>query len=580
MVRAQSPSVDAKQQQQERLAQKRRAKAERSQLITRLFFGLFGAIVFGVPAILTLGIKVGLGVGLLFPIILLCYCYPRTALWVFLIYMPFSGTVTYWIGGGGAVFQLAKDAFYFPALLGLIQECKRKGKAIVVSKPLLFSFLFLVTASLLTLFIVNGSKQFFLPACSSIDSYNRLLRDANGELLLAPNGLVIPRPCRDDEVQPFLQGLIGLKVLLGYIPLIFAAYYLIKDRKTLIFLGRLLLTLAIICCVLGIIQYGFLKTGRCKGTVAEGGYLFKASLQSKCFVGGSLLYTPSQNQIRLPGTFVSPWHWGWFLVANSAICFSVAFSDPSLLWRGLGLAGMSLVFINGVICGQRLAFLGVPAFFIIQLILTGQAFRLKRLIPVVGGLGILVLVGFSFFNPDFIQQRVDSFVDRWNRSPPYALVVEQLNFAIENQKGFLGYGLGTATNSARIFGEISLIETFHSKLLFEMGWLGLTAFMVFITHINVITFRKYAALKDPILRNFAGGFWVFLLVIGYMPYWYPLDTDPVCVYYWLFVGILLKLPLIDREEADKKQLLSENRGETDEQVHQKKPRGRKGWSIA
>ena len=33
-------------------------------------------------------------------VFVLCYKYPRPGLWGFLAYMPFSGTVTYWIGGG------------------------------------------------------------------------------------------------------------------------------------------------------------------------------------------------------------------------------------------------------------------------------------------------------------------------------------------------------------------------------------------------------------------------------------------------------------------------------------------------
>ena len=57
---------------------------------------------------------------------------PRQALWVFLIYMPFSGTITYWVGGGNALFQLAKDVFYIPALFGLILECSRKRLPILI----------------------------------------------------------------------------------------------------------------------------------------------------------------------------------------------------------------------------------------------------------------------------------------------------------------------------------------------------------------------------------------------------------------------------------------------------------------
>ncbi|MGK7930601.1 MAG: hypothetical protein AB4041_04095, partial [Microcystaceae cyanobacterium] len=77
------------------------------------------------------------------------------------------------------------------------------------------------------------------------------------------------------------------------------------------------------------------------------------------------------------------------------------------------------------------------------------------------------------------------------------------------------------------------------------------------THICIVTFIKYRSLQDPVLSNFASGFWVFVFTISYMPYWYPLDTDPVCVYYWLFVGVLLKLPLIDQQEQEEKAMQGE-----------------------
>ncbi|NJR76621.1 MAG: hypothetical protein HC773_29865, partial [Scytonema sp. CRU_2_7] len=41
---------------------------------------------------------------------------------------------------------------------------------------------------------------------------------------------------------------------------------------------------------------------------------------------------------------------------------------------------------------------------------------------------------------------------------------------------------------------------------------------------------------------------VFILFISYNTYYYPLDVDPVAVYYWFFAGVLLKLPEIDKQE--------------------------------
>jgi hypothetical protein len=48
--------------------------------------------------------------------------------------------------------------------------------------------------------------------------------------------------------------------------------------------------------------------------------------------------------------------------------------------------------------------------------------------------------------------------------------------------------------------------------------------------------------------------WVFVLFISLFPYYYPLDVEPVNVYYWLAAGIVLKLPEIDQRERLQHQL--------------------------
>ena len=545
--------------QKERLTQKRQRQQSTQKLVSSVVAAILLAAILGVSVILTVGAREGVLLGLGVPILVLSFRYPRQALWIFLIYLPFSGTVVYSsIGKGNTWFQLAKDIAYLPALFGLMYECKRKQLPIFIPKNLMPTLGILLFFSLLTLFIVNGMQE-FLPDCSSLSDVEKFIRDANGEWIINPEtGNAISTPCKTGN--PFLQGVLGLKVLLGYVPLIFLAQYLIEDKKKLLFFGRLLVVLAIICCVLGIMQYWMLKTGRCKGTEGlgmSGLELFKPNLDARCLVGGSLLYSPSQGVIRLPGTFSSPWHWAWFLVGNAAISYTVAFSDLSRFWRVVGMAGMALTIINAVICGQRLAFILVPAIIVVLLILTGQIANLKQFIPLGIGMIILLFVGFSLFNPDFIQERIDSFVGRWNTSPPQLFLQNQINFVLENNGGILGQGLGKGTLSTRLFGPTSLIETFHAKLFFEIGILGFFAFMGFVTHLVIIAFKSFSSVRDHSLRNFGSSFWVFILIISYLPYWYPLDTDPVAVYYWLFAGIIFKLPEIDKQERDALQTIEE-----------------------
>ncbi|NJK37354.1 MAG: hypothetical protein HC835_05375 [Oscillatoriales cyanobacterium RM2_1_1] len=445
--------------------------------------------------------------------VVLCYRYPIPGLWFFLMYMPFSGTVTYWIGGGNALFQLAKDGFYIPAVLALNQQLKRKHQPFLVVKALKQPLYILLVCCGLTLIFVNGLQQ------------------------LNPQG-----------DKPILLGLLGLKVFIGYFPLITCAFYQIKGKKELLFLMRMTLVLAIICCVLGVIQYQFLASGRCQGTDhLTGDDLFKATLEAKCLVGGSLVYSPSQNMVRLPGTFVAPWQWAWFLISNAAFAFAVAFSDPSPKWRIAGLAGMALVFINAAISGQRIALAVVPLITIILLFLTGQVANLKRFLPVAAGLGV-ILLGVITTNPEILQERIDSFVSRWQASPPTEFIAEQFAFTTQGDLAILGNGLGRATNSARIFGETKLIETYYPKLIYEIGPLGTLAFLGLVTVITLTTFKTYRSIKEKNLRSFGASLWVFVLFISYNTYYYPLDVDPVAVYYWYFIGVIYRLPDIDKQE--------------------------------
>jgi cell division protein FtsW (lipid II flippase) len=305
-------------------------------------------------------------------------------------------------------------------------------------------------------------------------------------------------------------------------------------------------------------QYWMLKTGRCVGTrglVSEA--LFKANLEARCLIGGALVYSPEVNMIRLPGTFVSPWHWAWFLVSSAVVCYASAFSEISQKWRLAALVGLTLVFINAVVSGQRLAFFAVPMIIGLMTIITGQIANLKRFLPIIFASALLLAIGFSFLNPDFVQQRYDSAISRWQSSPPTAFLQEQLDFAIRNQGGILGRGLGVATSAARFFGDISFVETYHSKVLFELGYIGFALYMIFMTHLVYLAFRTYRSLKDPTLRGFAGSYWVLLLFVAYLPYWYALDTDPVGVYYWIFAGVIFRLPVIEKQEKEAKILAGE-----------------------
>lgn len=467
-------------------------------------------------------------------VMILSYRYPRQALWFFMLYMPFAGTVTYWLAGGNSIFQLAKDAFYLPALASLALTYRQSRDPFFKPNSILPALWTLVIFCFLTIVFLSLPRQ-LLPICNSA------IR-ASGQA------------CK--EGKPFLQGVLGLKVFIGYVPLIFCTQILIKTTRELLFFTRSHVLLAITCCGLCLVQLWMLQTGRCQGTDhLSGEDLFRTTLSAKCLVGGALLYSPSQGVIRLPGTFVAPWQWGWFIIANAYITFAAAFSDPSKFWRLVGFVGMASVTMAAVISGQRIALALVPVSFITLLVLTGQFVNWKRFIPIAIGAFGAGVVAWIFFK-DLIIQRIESFIGRWQASPADEMILHQFAFVWKSTKGsIVGQGLGTATNSARVFGPTWLIETWFPKILYEIGPIGLLIFFMFVTVLTIVTFKAYRSLQDKNLRSFGACFWVFILFISYQTYYYPLDVDPVAIYYWILIGIVLRLPALDRQIAEQKALV-------------------------
>jgi hypothetical protein len=519
----------------ERIAQKKKADRLRKEIINFTIFAAFFSAIIGLIVGLTGGWKAGVGAGVGILYTSLSFKYPRHALWAFLIYLPFGGTITYYIGNS-PLLQLAKDGFYIPALFGVIQYCRRENLPLLIPKRLVAPLAILLVLCLFTLVFVNGMQQ--LSATNPLE----------GTLYAAAEGGLYEDADVSAGGSPILMGILGLKVLMGYIPLIVCAYYLIRDKKDLLFLTRMTLVIILTCCGLAFVQYLFLKTGRCEGTrLAQGANLFRASLDAKCFVGGSLLYSPDQGQIRLPGTFVAPWQWGWFLISAGFFSFASAFSDPLARWRTIGLLSMASVFVMSVLSGQRIALAVVPVSIGVLLILTGQVVNLKRFVPAAVILAIVLGVA-SVNNPVIIQERVDSFQSRWEASPPQRFITDQFSWALGVQEGILGKGLGRATNSARVFGDTAFFETYYPKLIYEIGPLGVLAFLAVVTVLTIETFRAYRSVKERNLQSYGASFWVFILLISYNTYYYPLDVDPVAVYYWFFAGVVLKLPELDRQE--------------------------------
>ncbi len=468
------------------------------------------------------GIETAIMGALLIPCLVFSYSFPRWGLLAFLIYLPLGGTITYAVAGAFqafgrgiiytgsySLFHLAKNVFYLPALLGICVSYRIWTKKALKFKPLLITLAFFALTCFLTFFLVNFPQDF-----------------ANSK----------------DKI--ILMGLVGLKVWLGYIPLIFCAYYYLNNQKNLLWLNRILVLIISITCILCLIQYLLLVYGICPGNselpVPSN---TSASLRAQCFVGGSLLYNPAKNLIRLPGTFVAPWQWAWFLIASSFISYGATFSEPSRLWKSFGFISIITVLVATLISGQRAALLLVPIIYLLLFLLTQK--KNKNFLIKLGIIFILTVIITTQIG--LVDERVANFIQRWQYAPPYEFIAKQIQWLTDDRITLFGHGLGKTASAARRLGSIRLVETFPVQLIYEIGILGYLAFLTVVTTLTILTFKAYRSLKTPALRGLGLSLWIFVLFISYNPYYYPLAVDPVAVYYWFVAGMLLKLPVLEQE---------------------------------
>jgi len=451
----------------------------------------------------------GIWSGLLLLCAAIAYRHPRASLWAFLIYMPFGGTVVYTLGPH-PLLHLFKDVFYLPALLALWRSAEWRGSLWYSLRPFLPALLPLLLSCLLTLVLVNAEPLWY------------------GESV----------------VRSLLIGAVGLKALLGYLPLLAIAAILLRDRRNLQQLMRLHVVLAAICCSLLLVQYRLLVTDICAGSRNLGEYALRyATLEARCFIGGSLLYNPDLNLIRLPGTFVAPWQWAWFLIAASFLTYATYASDRERRWRLGSAIAMLFVLASAVVSGQRVALALVPCVFAILILLTSRhRWRLLLelcLFSLLAGLLVNLLID--------IQQPIVSFIDRWQASPPHRFILGQFRWTLHDKDTILGSGLGRATNAARWLGETKLVETYYAKLVYELGFFGMFAMLALVTLVTILTYRAYRSLRAPELRRLGLCLWIFIFFVSYNTFYYPLDVDPVAVYYWFFAGVLLRLPALQQQ---------------------------------
>jgi len=326
-----------------------------------------------------------------------------------------------------------------------------------------------------------------------------------------------------------LGELVAIKQRIFYIPLAWLGYRYMRNHDDLFDLLKVMAWTAIPACIFGIYLYFVGPSG-----LTSLGANYSAVFNSTAGEHGIAFW-------RVPGTFTSPGQYGGFLMVNTVLFAGVLFSplaDKSQ--RTLTIAALVVALGALMVSGSRtpLLFFGLSS--VVMLTVTG---RLQGIGVWAGGLYGLFTVGFSFFG-EGVADRVGSIasfehVERFRETYFGQLFWPML---LQNPMGF---GLGRATLGARHFTDwanIMLVESYFALVVAETGVLGVMAWVVALAAIMMAIVRSFSVMRSAPTNALWCAIVLPVLMNGLLtPINTGIDSAPVNLYFWFFLGIGLKM---------------------------------------
>lgn len=357
--------------------------------------------------------------------------------------------------------------------------------------------------------------------------------------------LVVVVEAFNPSLPNHLVGLIGIKIWLFYVPLFFLGYYLIESRRQLFSLLGLMGALAVVPAVIGITEAIMYWSGSASTVYKIYGGAAAAATQN--FV---VFTIPGGCTIRrVPSTFSFFYQYYLFLAVMLAVAYA--------WWRGgrpagrqlkIGGALYALLLVAALVSGLRGAFVFIPFLVLVMIALSWRSVNRIPLLAVAGGMcafgAAVVVMGTAVCG-------ITSHVGETVSGEVSPVVTHSISEAVH--KTWLGLGAGSDSTGARYaFPDLqlhtqvgSVQEAWYVKAYLELGAFGLVIVLALMLTILARGFRVHQQLQDPRLKVVSAG--IIALIVWTLVYSAKaqyLDLDPLNVYFWLFAGILMKLPLL------------------------------------
>ncbi len=345
------------------------------------------------------------------------------------------------------------------------------------------------------------------------------------------------------ETPSLIRGLLGLK--LQFLPwLIIPLCYAYFDNVQVIEkFFKILVWSSVPINILGLMQYAF-GPGFMVGTFGPG---FINNTQI-AMIGGDY---SGKTFVRIVGTFAASSLYGEFLVFTIIICFAFFSSRTKARWPWILAIAQNFVCLLGT--GSRGALLCLICMFLIF------SKMLKRARSMAVGFllfGVVLYVAFAVLGSPVSARFKDAMSVKIIRERTID-TTHKMFFRFLERYPF-GKGIGSASQASRYLGklegEYELVENYPSKLLHEIGIVGVIFFYILIILLIARWFYWASAFKE---ENQAFLFFIALsayfigsLIAGTFP-----DTPPASILFWACLGILPRISQI--ESVARKKLIND-----------------------
>jgi hypothetical protein len=338
-----------------------------------------------------------------------------------------------------------------------------------------------------------------------------------------------------------LVPLIGAKVWLFTMPLVFLGYHLPRSRSDLRRLLAVTAVVGLVPAALGIAEAILLDGGR--GDLVYPWYGSAAQAVTQNFFDAGA--TSGTLFLRVPSTFSFSAQFYDFLAAMIV----VAFGWFTLGGRWPALACLGVTLLAAFTCGVKATIVMTPLLLGLT-VLIGRAPRGARGSTVVlAGIGLFAVGAMALEASGLVALSTQTGLTEASQGfftgLPRALGTTLTGFGTGYATGASRYALGNALPLSLASGQ-GFSESWWVKVVLELGLPGLVGAAVLMGWLLVAGYRSHRRVADPGLRQVSAALLAFLLwTLVYLTKGAEIDLDPINVYFWLFAGILLRLPSLN-----------------------------------